>query len=260
MKQWKGFLCGVLATLFLVGIIGTAGAMVGTKTADLEYSNIKVTLDGVPVNLVDANGNSVEPFIISGTTYLPVRAIAGALGLEVDWDAATQTVILKHSSQEPATGTGTQDASQFTMEQAKAVALAHAGLTEKEVTYTKQKMDWENGRQVYEIEFYTDDYKEYDYEIDVATGKIVSSDYDAESYTPPAEAGKTAIDQAKAQEIALAKIPGAAANHVKKLKLDQDDGKQVYDVKIVYEGMEYDLEIDAANGTILEFETESVYD
>jgi len=121
-------------------------------------------------------------------------------------------------------------------------------------------VDWENGRQVYEIEFYTDDYKEYDYEIDVATGKILSSDYDAESYTPPVGTGKTAIDQAKAQEIALAKVPGAAANHVKKLKLDQDDGKQVYDVKIVYEGMEYDLEIDAANGTILEFETESVYD
>jgi len=134
MKQWKGFLCGVLAALVLSGVIGTADAMVGTKAANLEYSNIKVTLDGVPVSLVDANGNSVEPFIISGTTYLPVRAIAGALGLEVDWDAATQTVILKHSSSEPAIGTGMQDASQITMEQAKTVALTHAGLTEKEVT------------------------------------------------------------------------------------------------------------------------------
>jgi len=256
MKQWKGFLCGVLAALFLEGIIGTAAATVGTKAANLEYSNIQVTLDGVPVNLADGSGNPVEPFIISGTTYLPVRAIANAFGLAVDWDAATQTVILKHPSAVP----GTQDSSQFTMEQAKAAALAHAGLMEKEVTFTKEKVEWDDGRQVYEIEFYTADYKEYDYEIDAATGKIVSADYDAESYTPSVGAGKTAIDQAKAQEIALAKVPGAAASHVKDLKLDQDDGKQVYEVKIIYNGMEYQLEIDAANGAILEFETESIYD
>jgi len=95
-NQWRSFLCGVFVTLLLVGAIGTAAATVGTKTAALEYSNIKVTLDGSPVNLVDVNGNPVEPFIIDGTTYLPVRAVAGAFGLEVDWDAATQTVILKH--------------------------------------------------------------------------------------------------------------------------------------------------------------------
>jgi len=94
--QWKSFVCGVLATLLLVGTIGTAAATIGTKTASLEYSNIKVTLDGSPVNLVDVNGNPVEPFIIDGTTYLPVRAVAGAFGLEVGWDGGTQTVILTH--------------------------------------------------------------------------------------------------------------------------------------------------------------------
>lgn len=95
-NKFKGFITGVLVTLALIGSIGTAMATVGTKAANLEYSNIKVTLDGVPVKLVDVNGNPVEPFIISGTTYLPVRAVAGAFGLEVDWDGATQTVILAH--------------------------------------------------------------------------------------------------------------------------------------------------------------------
>lgn len=93
-NQLKGFITGILVTLLLVGSVGTAMATVGTKAANLEYSNIKVTLDGTPVKLVDANGNPVEPFIISGTTYLPVRAVAGAFGLEVDWDGATQTVKL----------------------------------------------------------------------------------------------------------------------------------------------------------------------
>lgn len=95
-NQFKGFVTGVLVTLLLVGSIGTAAATVGTKTAQLNYNNIKVTLDGENVNLVDANGNPVEPFIIDGTTYLPIRAISNAFGLNVGWDGATQTVILTH--------------------------------------------------------------------------------------------------------------------------------------------------------------------
>ena len=86
-NQFKGFILGVFVTLLLVGSAGTAMATVGTKAVNLEYSNIKVTLDGTPVKLVDANGNPVEPFIISGTTYLPVRAVAGAFGLDSPFDA-----------------------------------------------------------------------------------------------------------------------------------------------------------------------------
>ena len=112
---------------------------------------------------------------------------------------------------------------------------------------------------MYDIEFYTADYQEYDYEIDAATGEIRSFDYDAEGFTPPASAGGP-ITREQAQKIALDKVPGADASHVKKLKLDRDDGKSVYEVEIIYSGMEYDLEIDAATGTILEFESDSIYD
>lgn len=59
--QWKGFVAGILVTLLLVGSIGTAAATVGKKTVELSYNNIKVTLDGKAVNLVDANGTPVEP-------------------------------------------------------------------------------------------------------------------------------------------------------------------------------------------------------
>lgn len=36
----------------------------------------------------------IEPFIHNGTTYLPVRALAEALGQEVDWDQETATVLI----------------------------------------------------------------------------------------------------------------------------------------------------------------------
>jgi hypothetical protein len=107
-RQWKGFMSGILVTLLVVGLVGTAAAKVGKQTAELEYNDIKVTMDGKQVNLVDANGAAVEPFAINGTTYLPIRAISGALGLDVSWDGATKTVVL---SSEPAAPSGAYNCS-----------------------------------------------------------------------------------------------------------------------------------------------------
>lgn len=92
--NFRSFVSGCLVTAALVGIVGTAAATVGRQTVEVDYNDIKVTLDGQAVTLVDANGSAVEPFAIAGTTYLPVRAVSDALGLEVGWDAATSTVIL----------------------------------------------------------------------------------------------------------------------------------------------------------------------
>ena len=80
----------VLAAVFAT----TAFATVGSRTAELFYNNIKVMINGKEVTPTDANGNAVEPFIIDGTTYLPVRGVASALGMNVGWDSATSTVTL----------------------------------------------------------------------------------------------------------------------------------------------------------------------
>lgn len=93
-RQWKGFVSGIMVTLLLVGLIGTAVAAGYQKQATLDYTGIKITLDGKEITPTDANGAAVEPFAISGTTYLPVRAVANAFGLEVGWDQDTSTVTL----------------------------------------------------------------------------------------------------------------------------------------------------------------------
>ena len=89
----NGFLAGVLVMLILMVSI-PALAYSGTKSIDVSYNNIKITLDGKQVTPRDGSGKIVEPFTFDGTTYLPVRAVATALDLAVDWDAATQTVVL----------------------------------------------------------------------------------------------------------------------------------------------------------------------
>ena len=94
MKNKKSFIAGMVTMLLLVSLVGTAYATVGTVTRELEYKNISVTLDGKKLDLKDAQGNSVEPFMFGGTNYLPVRALAEALGLSVSWDGKTNTVVL----------------------------------------------------------------------------------------------------------------------------------------------------------------------
>lgn len=109
--QLRGFVAGILVTDLSVGLIATASAVVGDMNATLNYNNIKITLDNQAVTPKDASGNIVEPFAINGTTYLPVRGIADALGLGVEWDQATQTVKLTTGVKPltPATQQSTQE-------------------------------------------------------------------------------------------------------------------------------------------------------
>ena len=147
----------------------------------------------------------------------------------------------------------------ITGEQAQEIALAHAGLTASQVTFVRSRLDYERGRQCYEVEFYTAGFTEYDYEIDASTGEILSYDFDAEGYVPPA-AGSTAITADQAMQIALAEVPGAGASDIWEFEVDMDDGRLEYEGTIYYSGMEYEFTIDGYSGAIRGWEVESIYD
>ena len=90
----RGFIAGILcASLVLIPcMVGLAKTGEATLTA--AYRDIKIKINGEMVTPKDVQGNTVEPFIVDGTTYLPVRAVAGALGFSVSWDSDTSTVII----------------------------------------------------------------------------------------------------------------------------------------------------------------------
>lgn len=94
-EKLKGLILGLIIGALLVP---TVFATVGTITKEVSYNDIKINLNGNIIEPKDANGNEVEPFIIEGTTYLPVRAVGDALGLNVEWDGANKTVMLTDSS------------------------------------------------------------------------------------------------------------------------------------------------------------------
>lgn len=51
-------------------------------------------MDGELVEPKDANGQTVEPFVYNGTTYLPVRAVSNAIGKDVSRDGVEKVVYL----------------------------------------------------------------------------------------------------------------------------------------------------------------------
>lgn len=96
-KRFQGLIVGVL-----IGSLLTSGIVFGkeiSEMAELYYNNIKIYIDGAEIVPKDANGNTVEPFTMNGTTYLPVRAISNAFGKDVEWDGATQSVYIGKKDQ-----------------------------------------------------------------------------------------------------------------------------------------------------------------
>ena len=199
-------------------------------------------------------------FTANGQSYeYDIDAVTGIIisGPQNDVAASASTSPQPSSSVDPSPSpTASQSGSgTITEDQARQIALDHAGLSASQVTFLKSRLDYDDGRQVYDVEFYSSDYTEYDYEIDAATGDILSYDSDAEGYAPPT-ANTTAITADQARQIALAEVPGATVNDIYEFELDRDDGRLEYEGTIYYNGMEYEFTIDGYSGAIRSWEAE----
>ena len=94
MKR-KLLLSLLICLIIFVSAAAVAIAATGTQQITaLLNGNIKITLHGQPWTPKDATGKALTPITYNGSTYLPVRAVAEAAEISVDWDGATQTVIL----------------------------------------------------------------------------------------------------------------------------------------------------------------------
>lgn len=69
--------------------------------------------------------------------------------------------------------------------------------------------------------------------------------------------GNVLITEARAREIALEQVPGSTAEDIVEWDKDNDRGNIKYECEILYQGQEYDFEIDAADGSILGWSVET---
>lgn len=143
---------------------------------------IGITLNGARFTPRDAAGKQVPVFLYNGTTYVPVRAISEAMGMDVSFNSATRTVQLttadRTASQQ---GASSASGNYISADRAKQIALNDAGVKEANAVFLRANLDWDDGRMKYEVEFYSGT-TEYDYDIDAVTGAILSSDRELENF------------------------------------------------------------------------------
>ena len=175
-------------------------------------------------------------------------AVVSAVPSTVPTPAPTTAATPQPSA--PATTTGGNDL--LSSEEAMAAALAHAGVSSADATFTKTELDRDNGRTVYELEFYTGG-TEYEYEVDAFSGAVLKS----EQQGGHGGAGSSTISAAQAENTAL-QHAGLTAGQVteRKVELEENDGALSYKVEFKQGDVEYEYEIDAVSGTIRAVETD----
>ena len=251
--------CAALLALTLAGCSqSTAQAdYIGTDAAKA------IALEAAGIGEADATFTTAELETRNNTPYYEVDFTAGGQEYDYDIDALTGTVI-QHSQKAADDGSaaanpgGTAANAAVSEDRAREIALEHAGLTADQVTFIRSHLDYDDGRQCYDVEFYTADYKEYDYEILAADGTILSYDADIEGYRIPSSTSTSSsgyIGVERAKEIAL-QHAGLSSSGVNfdKAEFDHDDGRAEYEIEFHHNFREYEYTIDAASGTILEAE------
>lgn len=228
-----------------------------------------IALDAVQINAEDANISSTELEDIHGITCYKVTFDADGVTYNYSINASTGEIVEESYNEQgkenmPVSSSETVSADTIDEANAKEIALNHAGVSEADAVFVKCKPDYENGHRVYEIEFIVKSdggYTEYDYDIDVSTGDIISYDYDAENYSPASGPDNApAVSEDEARKTVLAKVPGAENADIYNWKLDLDDGRWEYEGKIIYDKKEYEFSVDGTNGEVIEWDVESIYD
>ena len=163
---------------------------------------------------------------------------------------------------------------QISANEAENIALAKVGLTRENIRFERTEIDHERGKLVWEVEFEYGN-KEYSFEIDAVTGKILREEIEPERkpssapVTQPTETAPsvteppvtqpspekpdvTEIDREEAINIAL-KEAGLSREQVRELEAEKDRerGVLVYEVEFEHGRKEYSYEIRVSDGKVL---------
>jgi len=197
-ERLNGAFVGALITLALMAAIPVL-AQVAQETITVNFNNIRIAVDGQLVQ------TEYEPFIFQGRTYLPTRDVANAMGFDVTWEDATNTVHLtsranlnvvpdyplhQPTQAPPTTSTPSPSVSgrgnrptdpAISLE--RAIEIAEADIASRGINATYRSnsgMSWERGQWVWELEFRTQGERMpiIEFYINVDNGNIVKFEWD----------------------------------------------------------------------------------
>ncbi|MBD7985410.1 PepSY domain-containing protein [Sporosarcina sp. Sa2YVA2] len=175
--------------------------------------------------------------------YYEVDAIAKGIEYELKVDAISREVIVVGKSTE----TKWTD-KMITEEQAVAIAKGKVN-----AVVTDIELDNDDKRFYYDIEL-EDDKFEYEVIVNAITGEIIKFSKENLNDSTVVQKGEV-MSQEKAVSIAQTKAKGT----VKGIELEKDNGRMIYEVKLMDDEYKYEVELDAVTGEVLEFDKERYY-
>ncbi len=261
-----------------------AGGNAETTTQAVAGGNAETTTQAAAGGNAKTTAQAAADVNAETTAQAAADRAAESTAAAVRIAAAEQTPAVQTAAEQTPAGT------MLTEEEAKEKALSHAqtvGTVSVPITFVKAKLEWDDGKQIYDVEFYGSDRTEYEYEIDAYSGDVLSADIDIKPKTlqsgtasagggtngngtagtqaaqqpvqqPAANSGSgyTILAEESAKQLALAQVPGAALSDIVEFETDRDDGRIEYEGTIYYGGMEYEFEIDAYSGAFRKWECE----
>lgn len=288
----------LLATLGVCIVVYAAGARepepssaIGGDAAQ-NYAFADAGVDPVSAQAVEVRYERFqEGFVYS------VEFTAGDTQYVYKIDAQDGSVVKKESKTVKGPGNSLPAAARVTLEEAREIALADAGLTEEQVTFTGTKSDTEGAFPVHAVEFYSGN-TAYSYEINAATGAIYSkktttyvaqggnptaqptqapatpaptqapatpAPTPAPSTPPPAQTPRPTqggglfigIGAAKSAALANAGVPAGEARFTR-ARMDYEDGVPVYELEFFTATHTYKYEIHAQTGAVFSKNVETV--
>ena len=212
----------------------------------------------------------------NGKVHYDVEFRSGNTEYDYEIDAVSGDIIKSEKETKPAVTTapsssgssnsGSTQTQYIGENSAKQKAFSHAGVSSSNVSNVVVKLDRDDGRTVYDVEFRSGN-TEYDYEIDAVSGDIIKSEKETKPAvtTAPSNGGTSNSGSTQTQYIGETSAKQKAFSHAGVsssnasnvvVKLDKDDGKVVYDVEFRSGNTEYDYEIDAVSGNVLKYDKE----
>jgi len=112
-----------MSIVFIISImlISTAVGAQVKKTIEVVYNSVNITVNG--------NKIAADNILYNGTTYVPLRAVAEALGKDVGWDQATYTASINDKGYVAPSPAPVQPIQTETLSQQQAVKSAESYLS-----------------------------------------------------------------------------------------------------------------------------------
>ena len=294
-KRLTGFIIGTLLFTLITGTAALASESnngASSKAAEVTKQTIAME-DAVKIAMEDAKASETDAAVYKQIWEYSDNAeifeidflIPGQMKFEYEIAADTGTILendkeawdanddREYEGLTPGRKTDFEKAAKA-LEEAADTAFKDAGVKKDDVIICKQGTDFENGREVYVVEFLQEGNTKYEYEIAAADGAIVfreqepweaEDDFEYKGLLHPETVqenkdgeGTGKISKTEAKEIAL-RDAGLSENDVTitKCRIDFDDGVEKYEVEFrTADGYEYEYEIDVETGKILDKDVE----